>query len=180
LDAAAVRALRGEMAEGNMDAVPLEKAPRIAVYTPPDAPPWDDAVTLALTYAGIPYDAIWDDAVLDTDLSTYDWIHLHHEDFTGQQHKLASVYRDAPWFVRSRERDLAMARRFGHADIPALKKAVRGSARRLRLAGGVPLRDVRIDRDVGTRARGSRCRYRRRRRLMDRHRLDCAQISRHL
>ena len=124
MDAAAVRALRGEMAEGNMDAVPLEKAPRIAVYTPPDAPPWDDAVTLALTYAGIPYDAIWDDAVLDTDLSTYDWIHLHHEDFTGQQHKLASVYRDAPWFVRSRERDLAMARRFGHADIPALKKAV--------------------------------------------------------
>ena len=124
MDAAAVRALRGEMEEGNMDAVPLEKAPRIAVYTPPDAPPWDDAVTLALTYAGIPYDAIWDDAVLDTDLSTYDWIHLHHEDFTGQQHKLASVYRDAPWFVRSRERDLAMARRFGHADIPALKKAV--------------------------------------------------------
>ncbi len=124
MDAAAVRALRGEMAEGNMDAVPLEKAPRIAVYTPPDAPPWDDAVTLALTYAGIPYDAIWDDAVLDTDLSTYDWIHLHHEDFTGQQHKLASVYRDAPWFVRSRERDLAMARRFRHADIPALKKAV--------------------------------------------------------
>jgi len=124
MDAAAVRALRGEMAEGNMDAVPLEKAPRIAVYTPPDAPPWDDAVTLALTYAGIPYDAIWDDAVLDTDLSTYDWIHLHHEDFTGQQHKLASVYRDAPWFVRSHERDLAMARRFGHADIPALKKAV--------------------------------------------------------
>jgi len=124
MDAGAVRTLRGAMAEGNMDAVPLEKAPRIAVYTPPDAPPWDDAVTLALTYAGIPYDAIWDDAVLDTDLSTYDWIHLHHEDFTGQQHKLASVYRDAPWFVRSRERDLAMARRFGHADIPALKKAV--------------------------------------------------------
>jgi hypothetical protein len=124
MDAGAVRTLRGAMADGNMDAVPLEKAPRIAVYTPPDAPPWDDAVTLALTYAGIPYDAIWDDAVLDTDLSTYDWIHLHHEDFTGQQHKLASVYRDAPWFVRSRERDLAMARRFGHADIPALKKAV--------------------------------------------------------
>ncbi len=124
MDAAAVRALRGEMTEGNMDAVPLEKAPRIAVYTPPDAPPWDDAVTLALTYAGIPYDAIWDDAVLDTDLSKYDWIHLHHEDFTGQQHKLTAVYRDAPWFVRSRERDLAMARRFGHADIPALKKAV--------------------------------------------------------
>jgi len=124
MDAGALRALRGEMADGNMDAVPLEKAPRIAVYTPPDAPPWDDAVTLALTYAGIPYDAIWDDAVLDTDLSKYDWIHLHHEDFTGQQHKLASVYRDAPWFVQSRERDLAMARRFGLVDIPALKKAV--------------------------------------------------------
>ncbi|MEY4609105.1 MAG: hypothetical protein RL625_1322 [Gemmatimonadota bacterium] len=126
IDAATLRTLRTAMAEGNMDAVPLEKAPRIAIYTPPDAPPWDDAVTLALTYAGIPYDAIWDDAVLDTDLSKYDWIHLHHEDFTGQQHKLASVYRDAPWFVRSRERDLAMARRFGQGDIPALKKAVAG------------------------------------------------------
>jgi hypothetical protein len=129
LDGAALAGVRREIAEGNMDAVPLEKAPRIAVYTPPDAPPWDDAVTLALTYAGIPYSKIWDDDVLNTDLSQFDWIHLHHEDFTGQQNKLYLGFRDAPWFVQARERDLATARRHGLANVPALKKAV---AERLR------------------------------------------------
>ncbi len=129
LDGTALAGVRREIAEGNMDAVPLEKAPRIAVYTPPDAPPWDDAVTLALTYAGIPYSKIWDDDVLNTDLSQFDWIHLHHEDFTGQQNKLYLGFRDAPWFVQARERDLATARRHGLANVPALKKAV---AERLR------------------------------------------------
>lgn len=124
VDGARLVALRREIAEGNMDAVPLEKAPRIAVYTPPDAPPWDDAVTLALVYAGIKYTSIWDDDVLNTDLSQFDWIHLHHEDFTGQQNKLFLGFRDAPWFVQARERDLATARRHRLADIPALKKAV--------------------------------------------------------
>ena len=123
-DGARVTQIRKEIADGNMDAVPLEKAPRIAVYTPPDAPPWDDAVTLALAYAGIPYEKIWDDDVLNTDLTKYDWIHLHHEDFTGQQNKLFLGFRDAPWFIQARDRDLATARRHGLADIPALKKAV--------------------------------------------------------
>ncbi len=123
-DGNAVAAMRREIAEGNMDAVPLEKAPRIAVYTPPDAPPWDDAVTLALTYAGIEYAKIWDDDVLGAGLTQYDWVHLHHEDFTGQQNKLFLGFRDAPWFVQARERDLATARRHGLADIPALKKMV--------------------------------------------------------
>lgn len=124
VDGARVAEIRRAIAEGNMDAVPLEKAPRIAVYTPPQSMPWDDAVTLALTYAGIPYTQIWDDAVLGTDLSQFDWIHLHHEDFTGQQHKLYLGFRDAPWFIQARERDLATARKFSLPDIPALKKTV--------------------------------------------------------
>lgn len=132
----ALGAIRREIAEGNMDAVPLEKAPRIAVYTPPDAPPWDDAVTLALTYAGIKYTSIWDDSVMTTDLSQYDWIHLHHEDFTGQQNKLYLGFRDAPWFIQSRERDLATARRHGLADVPALKKDVADRLRAFVQRGG--------------------------------------------
>lgn len=124
LDGATISDIRRTIADGNMDAVPLEKAPRIAVYAPPQSMPWDDAVTLALTYAGIPYTNIWDDVVLGTDLTQFDWIHLHHEDFTGQQHKLYLGFRDAPWYIQARERDLAMARRNGIQDIPTLKKTV--------------------------------------------------------
>jgi hypothetical protein len=124
VDGATLSDMRRTIADGNMDAVPLEKAPRIAVYAPPQSMPWDDAVTLALTYAGIPYTNIWDDVVLGTDLSQFDWIHLHHEDFTGQQHKLYLGFRDAPWYIQARERDLAMARRNGIQDIPTLKKTV--------------------------------------------------------
>jgi len=136
VDGAALATMRREIAEGNMDAVPLERAPRIAVYTPPDSPPWDDAVTLALSYAGIKYAKIWDDTVLATDLAQFDWIHLFHEDFTGQQNKLHLGFRDAPWFVQARERDLAMARRNGLADIPALKKAVAEKLRAFVERGG--------------------------------------------
>lgn len=136
VDAGTLATMRREIAEGNMDAVPLERAPRIAVYTPPDSPPWDDAVTLALTYAGIRYEKIWDDTVLETDLTQFDWIHLFHEDFTGQQNKLYLGFRDAPWFVQARERDLAMARRQGLADIPALKKAVAEKLRAFVERGG--------------------------------------------
>lgn len=133
---ATLGAIRGEIAQGNMDAVPLEKAPRIAVYTPPDAPPWDDAVTLALAYAGIQYTSIWDDEVVTTDLSQYDWIHLHHEDFTGQQNKLYLGFRDAPWFVQARARDLATARRHGLRDVPDLKKTVADRLRAFVERGG--------------------------------------------
>ena len=121
---AQVAAIRAEIAGGNMDAVVLERTPRIAIYRPVDQPPWDDAVTLALTYAGIEFTSIWDDGVLNGDIGKYDWVHLHHEDFTGQFNKLFLAYRDAPWFIAQRDRDLAMARRFGHSDVPALKKAV--------------------------------------------------------
>lgn len=136
LDGGRLAAIRREIADGNMDAVPLEKAPRIAVYTPPQSMPWDDAVTLALAYAGIPYTTIWDDDVLSTDLSQFDWIHLHHEDFTGQQHKLHLGFRDAPWYIQARERDLAMARTHGLRDIPALKKAVADRLRAFVERGG--------------------------------------------
>ncbi|MBX3175237.1 MAG: hypothetical protein KF709_12540 [Gemmatimonadaceae bacterium] len=129
LDGNALAAVRRQINDGNMDAVPLERAPRIAVYSPPQSMPWDDAVTLALTYAGIPYQTIWDDDVITTDLSQFDWIHLHHEDFTGQQHKLYLGFRDAPWYVQARERDLQTARKYQMRDIPELKKMV---AERLR------------------------------------------------
>jgi len=136
IDGATLAGIRREIAEGNMDAVPLEKAPRIAVYTPPQTNPWDDAVTLALTYAGIPYTTIWDDDVLSTDLSRFDWIHLHHEDFTGQQNKLYLGFREASWFVQARERDLQTTRRHGLSDISALKKAVAEGLRAFVERGG--------------------------------------------
>ncbi len=116
--------VRAELAQGNMDAIPLEKAPTVAVYTPPKSPPWDDAVTLALTYAGIPFTTIWDDEVLAGDLKKYDWVHLHHEDFTGQFNKLYINYRGAPWFVDEVNRDMTTAQRYNYPTVPALKKAV--------------------------------------------------------
>jgi hypothetical protein len=136
VDAAAVAAIKGEIAGGNMDAVVLERAPRIAVYTPPKAPPWDDAVTLALRYAGIEYATVWDEEVLAGELPKYDWLHLHHEDFTGQLNKLYLGYRDAPWFVEQRERNLQVARKFGFANIPELKKAVAEKMRQYVEHGG--------------------------------------------
>ena len=124
LDDGALSSVRGEIASSNMDAVVLEKAPRIAIYTPPGAPPWDDAVTLALRYAGIDYATIWDDEVLKGDLGKYDWLHLFHEDFTGQLSKFYISYRGAPWFIEQNARYLETARRNGYPNVPALKKAV--------------------------------------------------------
>lgn len=133
---AAVAKIRAEIAGANMDAVVLERAPKIAIYRPMNQPPWDDAVTLALQYAGIDFTSVWDDDVLKGDLPKYDWVHLHHEDFTGQFNKLYIVYRDAPWFVAQRERDLATARRFDKPDVPALKKAVAEGIRKFVDNGG--------------------------------------------
>ena len=123
-DAVQVADVRREMSGGNMDAVPLEKAPRVAIYTPPGAQPWDDAVTLALTYAGIPFEKVWDDDVLAGALGKYEWIHLFHEDFTGQQNKLALSYSGAPWFREQHAVLMDAAARHGYASIPELKKAV--------------------------------------------------------
>jgi hypothetical protein len=88
-----------EIERNNMEVVLLEKAPSIAVYVPPTNDPWDDAVTMALEYADIPYDKIWDEEVLSGALGQYDWLHLHHEDFTGQYGKFYASYHSAPWYI---------------------------------------------------------------------------------
>ena len=117
-------AIRAEIEASNMESVPLEKAPKIAVYTPPNSSPWDDAVTIALEYAGIPYERIWDREVLGGRLADYDWLHLHHEDFTGQYSKFYLNYAGAAWLRDEVERNQSVAAEFGLPDVPALKKAV--------------------------------------------------------
>jgi hypothetical protein len=133
---ASLAAIRREMAAGNMESVPLEKAPRIAVYTPPDAQPWDDAVTLALQYAGIEFTPIYDEQVEQGDLGKYDWLHLHHEDFTGQFNKFHLGYRDAPWFRDLVAKNAAAAKRLGFASVPGLKKDVSERIRQFVERGG--------------------------------------------
>ncbi|MEX0907224.1 MAG: asparagine synthetase B [Gemmatimonadota bacterium] len=134
LTASQVSEAYAEIEQSNMDRVILEKAPRIAVYTPDYENPWDDAVTLALEYADIPYDKLWDAEVLQGRLSEYDWLHLHHEDFTGQYSKFYLSYRDR--LQEAIEVNQAMAQQFGHPDVPALKKAVAEEMRRYVLQGG--------------------------------------------
>ena len=90
--------IHSEIAQNNMEIVHLEKAPKVAVYIPPLKQPWDDAVTLALEYAEIPYARIFDDEVLANGLDKYDWLHLHHEDFTGQYGKFYAAYRHTDWY----------------------------------------------------------------------------------
>lgn len=124
LDAAGEAGIRATIADGNMEAVPLEKAPRVAVYTPPNSTPWDDAVTMALEYAGIEYETLWDPEVLEKDLEEYEWIHLHHEDFTGQYSKFYMTYAGSAWLQEEVARNQELARRFGYASVPDLKKAV--------------------------------------------------------
>ena len=118
-----------EVDAANMEVVRLEKAPRIAVYTPPNTQPWDDAVTMALEYAEIPYDNIWDDDVIRGRLGEYEWLHLHHEDFTGQYSKFFITYAGAAWLQEEVARNEEMAERMGFASVPDLKKGV---ARQLR------------------------------------------------
>lgn len=105
----------------NMDAIKLEKAPKIAVYSPPDKLPWDDAVTLALTYAEIPYDVIYDAEIINGDLSKYDWLHLHHEDFTGQYGKFYAGYRHMQWYREQQQNAESLAKEFGFNKVSQLK-----------------------------------------------------------
>ena len=105
----------------NMDAVKLEKAPKIAVYSPKDKLPWDDAVTLALTYAEIPYDIIYDAEIIKGELSKYDWLHMHHEDFTGQYGKFYASYKNAPWYISQVANAEAEAKQFGFNKVSELK-----------------------------------------------------------
>lgn len=110
--------------DNNMDVVRLEKVPKIAVYVPPNFKPWDDAVTLALEYAEIPYTKVWDEEVLSGKLADYDWLHLHHEDFTGQYGKFYANYRYAPWYIEQQLLYEKEARRLGFKKVSEEKKAV--------------------------------------------------------
>jgi hypothetical protein len=121
---AAVAQIMAEIADNNMEVMKLETAPRVAVYVPPSAPPWDDAVQLALDYAQIPYTKIWDAEVLDGKLSEYDWIHLHHEDFTGQYGKFFAAFAATDWYRRQVVENEAVAKRYGFTKVSELKKAV--------------------------------------------------------
>lgn len=136
VDGGAVATIRGDIAAGNMDTVQLERAPKVAVYVPPFAPPWDDAVTMALQYAGVPFEKVWDPEVLGGKLRQYDWLHLHHEDFTGQYSKFYLLYQGAPWLADMVNHNTAVARDFGFPNVPALKKGVARAIRNYVEGGG--------------------------------------------
>ncbi len=113
-----------EIESENMHAVVLEKEPKIAIYSPPNAQPWDDAVTLALTYAEIKYDTIWDEEVLAGNLNNYDWLHLHHEDFTGQYGKFYGSFRNVDWYKEEVQKNEELAKKLGFNKVWRLKHAV--------------------------------------------------------
>lgn len=120
----------------NMENVILEKAPKIAVYTPKGKQPWDDAVTLVLTYAEIPFTAIYDEEVLSDQLVLYDWLHLHHEDFTGQYGKFYSSYRNVPWYIEQKKEAENLAVKLGYAKVSQEKGAVAKKIRDFVIGGG--------------------------------------------
>ena len=120
----------------NMENVILEKAPKIAVYTPKGKQPWDDAVTLVLTYAEIPFTAIYDEEVLSDQLVLYDWLHLHHEDFTGQYGKFYGSYRNVPWYIEQKQDAENLAVKLGYAKVSQEKGAVAGKIRDFVIGGG--------------------------------------------
>jgi hypothetical protein len=120
----------------NSDVVTLLKVPKIAVYSPKTAQPWDDAVTMVLTYAEIPYDVVFDDEVLDGKLPLYDWLHLHHEDFTGQYGKFWASFRNAPWYKSQVKEAEEMAEKHGFETVAELKLAVVKKIRDFTVGGG--------------------------------------------
>lgn len=120
----------------NMETVVLEKAPKIAVYTPKGKQPWDDAVTMVLTYAEIPFTPIYDEEVLTDQLLLYDWLHLHHEDFTGQYGKFYGAYRNAPWYIEQKREAEALATKLGYPKVSLEKLAVAKKIRDFVIGGG--------------------------------------------
>lgn len=122
--------------EVNMDAVKLEKAPKVAVYSPKTKQPWDDAVTLVLTYAEVPYEVIYDQEIIQGKLPLYDWLHLHHEDFTGQYGKFYVSYHNAPWYQQQVRESEEMARSLGFNKVSHLKLAVAQKIRDFTAGGG--------------------------------------------
>jgi hypothetical protein len=117
-------AIRQTIEDNNMESVLLEKAPNIAVYTPANKEPWDDAVTLALTYAEIEYKTVWDVEVLDGKLEEYDWIHLHHEDFTGQYGRFYNSFRNTLWYQQEVAANEQLAKTLGYRKVSEMKRAV--------------------------------------------------------
>lgn len=122
--------------EANMDVAKLEKYPKIAVYSPKNKQPWDDAVTLVLTYAEVPYDVVYDDEVLDGELLKYDWLHLHHEDFTGQYGKFYRMYKNADWYKNQVRYSEDLARKNGFSKVSQLKLAVATKIKEYAAGGG--------------------------------------------
>ncbi len=120
----------------NQEAVTLEKAPKIAVYSPKDKMPWDDAVTLVLTYAEIPFDVIYDKEVLEDKLLLYEWLHLHHEDFTGQYGRFYGSYRSAPWYIEGKRNAEKLARELGYSKVSKEKLDVSLKIRDYVIGGG--------------------------------------------
>ncbi len=120
----------------NMETVVLEKAPKIAVYSPPGKQPWDDAVTMVLTYAEIPFKVVYDEEVLSDQLILYDWLHLHHEDFTGQYGKFYGAYRNAPWYIEQKKDAEALAAKLGYSKVSQEKLAVAKKIRDFVIGGG--------------------------------------------
>lgn len=133
---AEVAAIRQTVAQENMEEVLLEKPPRIAVYSPPGNLPWDDAVTLALTYAEVPYDVVYDQDLLAGRLGDYDWLHLHHEDFTGQYGKFYASFGLEPWYIDQKVFHEELARILGYETVWQLKHAVAATIRDYVEGGG--------------------------------------------
>ncbi len=129
-------AIYATIEQENMDRILLEKAPKVAIYAPPDSPPWDDAVTMALEYAEIEFETIWDEEVLAGKLGDYDWLHLHHEDFSGQYGKFYAQYHGAEWYVRQQAEFEALAHRLGYAKVSQEKLAVSLAIRTFMENGG--------------------------------------------
>ncbi len=130
--------IHAEIEENNMEIVLLEKAPAVAIYAPPirETEAWDDAVSLALNYAEIPYTVLWDEEVVRGDLEEYDWLHLHHEDFTGQYGKFYASYRNTAWYQEQVAESEAMARKLGYAKVSQLKLTVARMIKEYVLSGG--------------------------------------------
>jgi hypothetical protein len=136
LGGADVATIYAEVESGNMERILLEKAPKVAIYTPPESQPWDDAVTMALSYAGISYEKVFNREVLRGDLKDYDWLHLHHEDFTGQYGKFYGSYATAPWYIEQQTSYEAMAAELGFEKVSRMKLAVALTIRDFIEAGG--------------------------------------------
>jgi hypothetical protein len=136
IDLSQAASIYREVEENNMEVVLLEKAPAIAIYTPTNKEPWDDAVTLALTYAEIPYTTLWDEEVLRGELDKYDWLHLHHEDFTGQYGKFYGSFRNALWYKQEVATCELMARKLGYRKVSDEKRTVARAIKDYSARGG--------------------------------------------